>query len=66
MRVRSPPGALFLPASEYYYCSTMTKTKPEKPTKPGPEPERLVIDEDPAEALSKLLKKPPTPTKNDD
>lgn len=30
-----------------------------KKTKPGPEPERLVIEGDPAEALDRLLGKPP-------
>ena len=39
----------------------VTKTKPEKPTKPGPKEERLIIDEDPEKALSKLLKKPTKP-----
>ena len=40
------------------------KPKSDK-SKPGPEPERLVIDEDPAEALSKLLKKPTKPAKGE-
>lgn len=31
----------------------------DKKTKPGPEPERLVIEIDPGEALDKLLGKPP-------
>ena len=38
-----------------------TKTKPEKPTKPRPKEERLIIDEDHEKALSKLLKKPTKP-----
>ena len=33
--------------------------------KPGPEAERLVIEEDPATALDKLLKKPATASKDD-
>lgn len=32
-----------------------------KKTKPGPEPERLVIEDDPAEALGRLLGKPRSP-----
>jgi hypothetical protein len=39
----------------------MTK-KPQKPKKRGPKEERLVITEDPAVALAKLLK-PTTPPK---
>ena len=31
--------------------------------KPGPDPERLVIEEDPEKALDKLLKKPEQPKK---
>ena len=33
------------------------KDKPEK-QKPGPDPERLIIEEDPQKALDRLLKKP--------
>ncbi len=39
-------------------------TEPKK-QKPGPEPERLVITEDPAEALTKLLKTPAKSSNND-
>ena len=39
-------------------------TKPKK-QKPGPEPERLVITEDTATALDKLLKKLATASKDD-
>ena len=35
------------------------KPKPDK-QRPGPKEERLVIDEDPETALSKLLRKPAT------
>lgn len=34
----------------------MTKAKPKKPKKRGPKEERLVIREDPADALQRLLK----------
>lgn len=38
-------------------------SKEESKKKPGPDPERLIIDEDPAEALRRLLRVPPTPPK---
>lgn len=48
VRVRSPAGApSILPAM----------SDEAKKTKPGPEPERLVIEDDPAEALDRLLGK---------
>ena len=36
-------------------------TKDEEQKKPGPESERLVIEEDPKEALDRLLRKEPKP-----
>lgn len=39
-----------------------TEPKKQKP-KPGPDPERLIIDEDPKEALRRLLRGPILPTK---
>lgn len=40
----------------YSTIGIMTKAKPKKPKKRGPKEERLVIREDPADALQRLLK----------
>ena len=42
------------------------KKDDEKRSKPGPKEESLVIDEDPEEALDRLLRKPRKPPEPDD
>lgn len=39
----------------------MAKKSTEEPQKPGPDPEVLTIEEDPEDALRKLLRVPPCP-----
>ena len=59
IRVRAPAGArLRIGASTILAGREMPKDEEQK--KPGPDAQRLVIEEDPEEALRKLLRRPET------